>query len=139
MAMVGIVLLIACANLANLMLARAAARARELAVRMSMGAGRLRLVRQLLTESLLVSLSGAGLGLLVANWSSGAILSLFSAGQNPIQLDVTLNSRVLLFTMIISVLTGIGSGLIPAIRATRVDVTSDLRFRTGLSPADDDR
>ena len=127
MAMVGIVLLIACANLANLLLARAAARARELAVRMSMGAGRLRLVRQLLTESLLVSVCGAGLGLLVASWSSGAILSLFNAGQNPIQLDVTLNSRVLLFTMIISVLTGIGSGLLPAIRATRVDVTSDLK------------
>ena len=132
MAMVGIVLLIACANLANLMLARAAARARELAVRMSIGAGRLRLVRQLLTESLLVSLCGAGLGLLVANWSSDAILSLFSTGQNPIQLDVTLNSRVLLFTTIISLLTGIGSGLLPAIRATRVDVTSALKVSERL-------
>ena len=132
MAMVGIVLLIACANLANLMLARAAARGRELAVRLSIGAGRLRLVRQLLTESLLVTLAGAGLGLLVANWSSGAILSLFSTGQNPIQLDVTLNSRVLLFTTIISLLTGIGSGLLPAIRATRVDVTSALKVSERL-------
>ena len=91
-------------------------------------------------RELLLAWCGGALGLLVAVWSTGAILSLFGTGQNPIQLDVTLNSRVLLFTTIISVLTGVGSGLVPAIRATRVDVTSASEgVRRRSPPADGDR
>jgi predicted permease len=122
MGMVAIVLLIACVNVANLQLARATARSREVTVRLSIGAGRSRLVRQFLTESCLLALFGGLFGLLVAMWSVRALLSFFDKGQFPVLVDVTLNGRVLLFTAGVSLLTGVMCGLMPALRATRRDL-----------------
>jgi predicted permease len=127
MAMVCVVLLIACANVANLLLARAAAREKEVAIRLGIGAGRGRLVRQFLTESALLALCGGGLGLLIATWGAGWILSLLDAGPSPVFLDASPNARVILFTGAISLLTGIGFGLAPALKASRVDVAPALK------------
>lgn len=127
MAMVGLFLLIACANVANLMLARASTRVREVAVRMSVGAGRARLVRQFLTESVLLAVVGGAVGLLVSLWATTAIVSLFRAGRIPVLLDAEPNARVLAFTTVVSVLTGIAFGLVPSLRASTVDLTSALK------------
>jgi len=126
MAIVGIVLLIACSNVANLLLARAAARRREVALRMSIGAGRARLVRQHLTESFLLSLLGGALGLAVATTSIRIVLSLLSTGRNAVFLDVALDARVLAATAAISLATGVVFGLAPALQATRVNVGTAL-------------
>ena len=126
-AMAGILLIVACANVANLLLARAAARRREVAVRVSMGASRSRLVRAFLTEGVLLATLGAVLGLPVALGISEGILSLMNAGPSPFALDVTVNGRVLAFTMLVAVLTGIGFALAPAIGATKVDPAPSLR------------
>jgi predicted permease len=121
MAMVGIILLIACANLANLLLARSAAREREIAVRLSMGASRARLVRQLLVECMLLSVCGAILGGSIAYWLS-SILPRWASDQNtPIPLNLTPDSQVLLFSTAIAVLTGIIFGLAPALEGTGVE------------------
>jgi predicted permease len=127
MVLVGTVLLVACSNVANLLLARATVRTREVALRMSIGAGRRRLVRQFLTESLLLSLMGGALGLLVAVVSTQVILSFFEAGRSPILVDAVINGRVLGVTTAICILTGLGFGLAPALRATRVDLSSALK------------
>jgi predicted permease len=121
---VGLVLLIACANLATLLLARATGRHKEISVRLAMGGTRSRVIRQLLTESILLSTIGGVLGLLVANWGTQALLALIASGDNPTALDVRPDPRVLLFTVAASVLTGILFGIAPALSAAKVDLAS---------------
>jgi predicted permease len=127
MGMVGMVLLIACANIANLLLARATAREREIAVRLSMGATRGRLVRQLLTECGVLSLFGAALGAAVALWCSSVLPRWASAQSTPVPLNLAPDVRVLLFTSTIAIVTGILFGLAPAIRGTHVEVVAALK------------
>jgi predicted permease len=127
MAVVGLILLIACANIANMLLARATARKREIAVRLALGAGRLRLIRQLLTESMLIAFIGGALGLLFASWGSRFLLSLVLDERKPVSLSLSLDLRVLGFTAAASLLAGILFGLAPAWAATRVDLTPALK------------
>jgi predicted permease len=120
MAAVGVVLLIACANVAGLMLARGAAREREMVVRLALGAGRGRVIRQLLTESMLLSFSGAALGTLVAYVGLRGLTTFFAANTNQfLKVDLHPDMTVLLFTVAVAVLTGIGFGLAPAFRGVR--------------------
>jgi predicted permease len=135
MGMVGVLLLIACVNVANLLLVQASARMKEVAIRMSVGAGRVRLMRQFLTESLLLSLSGGAAGLLVSLWATTAIVSLFAGGRNPIVLDLQPDGRLLAFTAFVSALTGILFGLMPSLRATRTDVAPLLKENAGSATA----
>lgn len=121
MAMVGIVLLIVCANLANLLLARAAAREREIAVRLSIGASRSRLIRQLLVECVLLSFIGAGLGSVIAYWLCEILPRWASSSTTPIPLSLTPDAHVLLFSAAVAVLTGIAFGLAPAFQGTRIE------------------
>lgn len=125
MAMVGVVLLIACANTANLLLARAAARQREMAIRLSIGAGRGRLVRQLLTESFVLAGLAAALGLMIAQWAGDALVR-FALGSSA-QLSVGLDGRVLVFTTLVAIATALLFGLAPAVRATRTNLGTVLR------------
>jgi len=120
MVIVALVLLIACANVANLLLARATARQREIAIRLALGLGRARLMRQLLTESVMLSLAGAALGVLFALWGSHLLVRFLSTKDSPVFLDLTLNSHVLGFTIAVAFATGILFGLAPAWRGTRV-------------------
>jgi predicted permease len=125
--LVGIVLLIACANFAGLLLARATARRRELVMRASIGAARGRLVRQMVTESLLIALLGGALAVPVANWAGAVLLGFLPQGHQPLTVDLRPDARAFAFTLCLSVLTGLIFGLIPALQATRGDLAGRLR------------
>lgn len=138
MAMVALILTIACANIANLLLARASSRKRELAVRLSLGASRGRVIRQLLTESVVLSLMGALLGLLFAKWGMQALTAMLAMGRQGFTLRAELNWPVLAATAAVSLLSAVAFGLAPAWRSTKLDVFSSLRASQS-SPGDPKR
>jgi predicted permease len=133
MAIVGLILLIACANIANILLARSAARQKEISVRVALGASGFRLFRQVLTESVLLAAIGGAVGLLVAQWADAALLRMVSTTSNQVRLDVHPNAAVLAFTLGVSLLTGILFGLTPAFQATRVDLKATSRGVAGAT------
>ena len=134
MAVVALVLMVACANVANLLLARAAARRQEIGVRLAIGAGRSRLVRQLLTESTLLCLLGATAGVALAWMATRLIGRLQSALPYPVSLDLTLDGRVLLFTLALALATGVLFGLAPALKSTRLEFVSLLKDQGAVLP-----
>ena len=127
MAAVGLVLLIACANIANLLLARAASRQREIAVRLSLGASRIRVIRQMLTESMVLAVAGGAAGMAFAWWACGFLVRMVSTGGETLPLQVAPDAQVLALTTLLSVATGILFGLAPALRATRIDLSAPLK------------
>jgi predicted permease len=126
-AVVGLVLLIACANVANLLLARAASRQKEIAIRVAIGAGRFRLIAQLVTEAMIISVLGGITGLAFAYWSVQVLLGLMPNGTFPINLNLSPDLRLLSFSFAVSLLTGLICGILPALKATRPDVISSLK------------
>src|SRR5499426_1966993 len=126
---VALVLLVACANVANLLLARASLRAPEIGVRLAVGAGRWRLIRQLLTESVLLASLGGALGVVFAFWGKRALVALADRDTSflPAEIDLRINWRVLAFTVVVSMLTGILFGMAPALRATRLDLATAIK------------
>jgi len=131
MAMVGLVLLIACANVAGLLMARASARQKEIAVRLSLGASRGRIVRQLLAESVLLAIIGGVAGLVVCSWASSGLVRLLGSGRNRLDLSAGIDWNVLAFTAAVAILSGLVFGLMPALAATRVNVAPTLKEAGG--------
>jgi predicted permease len=127
MALVGLILLIAATNVANLLLVRGEARSKEVAIRLCVGGGRRRLIRQFLTESLLLAIFGALLGFVLAQWGTQAIMAFFESLEQPVFLDVAPNSRVLAFTTAVTLVTGLLFGLLPAFKSTHLDLTPALK------------
>ena len=133
-AIVGLVLLVACANVASLMLARAVSRTREFSIRTALGAHRLRLIRQLLAESVLLAGLGGALGLLAANWGARLLVSFVGIQPDPVSFNLAPDGRVLFFTMSLSLLTGFIFGLPPALRSSRPDVAVAMKgANTGVA------
>ena len=133
MVIVALVLLIACANIANLLLARSTSRARELAVRQALGAARIRIIRQLLTESLVLAVGGGALGIAFAAFANRLLLHMISSGPETIPLDVSLNLRLLAFTFVVTISTALLFGSLPAVRATRLEPGNTLKTGRGAS------
>jgi putative ABC transport system permease protein len=127
MSVVGLVLLIACVNIANLLLARATSRQREISIRLAIGASRSRVIRQLLTESLLLALAGAACGLLFSIWGGRLLVGLLSTKSNQLDINISPDLNVLVFTLAIAVATGLLFGLVPAVRATGIGPNQALK------------
>jgi putative ABC transport system permease protein len=136
MAIVAIVLLVGCANIASLLLAKATTRGKEIAIRKALGASRRRVMRQLLTESALLSVAGATLGIVLAHWGAALLVRSFSTERNPLEFDLSINARLLGFTFVLAVATTLLVGVIPAFYSTRVSLAG---ATNGRSAAGDDR
>ena len=130
-ALVALLLVVAAASAANLLLARGAGRRREIAVRLAIGAGRGRLVRQMLTESMVLTTIAAAAGLLIANWGAGSLLALMTTREQVITLDAGISNRIVLFSLALAAITSALCSVIPAFRATRVDPACGLKAATG--------